>query len=520
MKSNKVNFLNVLPLDIVRDHLIVHLRDEYALMMVNRACFANMVTSVWFPNARSAALLLPLCGPALKSIRWCAPQHSMSVEAVATALRRCLVPATVTFVRTSSRPTADARLLLALMDVPNVRALRCCSFTATSEDAFAVLRHPKFAMLIEQADERDNYEEDEENEGLQEGGLELGDLRLPQECFPTLLNNPPAALTLQPLRAHHLDVLDLLPDVATLKIYPEGASRDVAAMAPALARRAHRARSLEYEYDTKADLRILGAILETHGTTPRQRRGDANYGELFLTSNFPGGAPPCSGPLEEAFVRTLRRIYVSHHLHVTLGPEIVHPEKAILALVHTYDNHCSIDCDVRIKCCTPRRGASARKFLCLKNDVSSTSEVFITTTPRPDWSEPQTDAWMWDAMEHADISIDIDATLTNDCCIQLAGGCYDHGGSEDKAWRAGASMGFITAGHIDIHLRCEDATWMLPFIQGYMSAITAPVPLRRVDLHAGAPAPPTLVTDPDIAEAVQAARAMGVEWRCCRGGGA
>ena len=456
--SAGVDFTAVLPHDLIQNHIIARLDKpaKTALLRVSKACFGLTVAGVKFPTSKT---LMPLFGPALRHLSWpCPDSADMKLSDYVEVVEKCLVPIRLTFDFMYVVLEMNLLLFLALLDRPMVKELHVRHFEVINEDALAVLAHPKFVVG---------------------GGYELefgGDLPLSSPCLTKLAALPnlnAIFFTFRPLRVHHLDLLDLVPDCVRLNIAPKGAAADVLASAERLARlvvRKNDENELTFEYETEADLRILSRILQEHG---RPADGDHDYHQLTIKSNW--GGPLSQWAVENEFLDALRGVSVEHYLDVNFGAEI-RPEFAIEALASAFELHCSVFCNVRIACCTPQACERARALLRVNNTPDS--RITIAARPRADGTGPTTDAWMWDAMAHASVRADGSSSLV------LYGGCDDSGCRGGRqARRAGRAMGRTDFDNITVIFRCPDTAWMAPFIRGFV--LTTGVYTRKVTLMAG-----------------------------------
>ena len=501
-----MDFKAVLPPFLVRKIVALlcdDLEDKRSLMRVDRAFFGYTVAGVLLETEEQTEVLVPLFGSALKRLHWCVPEHDlMRLADYEAVLRRCDEPIPVTFNflnKTAGRRRKDIRLFLALLALPMVRSLDVPHFRAFSEDACAVLAHPKFVV-------DDN------------GELELNDFPLTAAALAKLADAASLnVVVLRPLCLHHLDVIPFC--TPELRIFPQGASAAVEAAAAQFASAGH-PMWLTYAYETEADVRILRAMLsESDDYVALTIKSDATQTQTL------------SRDAEDGFFKALSRVRVKDDVNVSLGAEIACPELAIEALACAFDNYCADTCNVSIACCTPLPCEDARALLGVESTPSS--RFTITATPRLDGTGPLTDAWMWDAMAHASVRAEDGSSLA------LYGGCADNGARAETmalfgvvatatssidgtriAYCAGKAMGRTRFTAMHIMCRSADTAWMAPFIQGFMEMTLGATQI--VGLYAGKANDDDGDVDgmrpvarPDVQAAVDAANSAGpAEWTC------
>jgi len=165
-------------------------------------------------------------------------------------------------------------------------------------------------------------------------------------------------------------------------------------------------------------------------------------------------------------------------LTLTLGPETARTERAIAAMRKVYDDVFQL-CRVQLTCCTPTACHNACALLRVIEPFVN-MDFGIFALPRPDGERPQTDAWLWDAMQRATCRFYGEDTL-----LRLFGGCERNGrlrGDERHVHNAGRHMGSTNATTIKLMFHSADTAWMAPFIRGFSTVRDTAT--RRVELCA------------------------------------
>ena len=431
-----LSLFDAIPLPIICDHIIAQMDDETKLkfLRLNRVCFTHTVSVLRLPEDTESALL-PLVGPALK--RLVVPDATIPSEADFVALLgRCIHPIRISMevlFRTPASPEEQAlkvRLLRTLLHHPMVREVSVRCMNALNEDACALLAHPKFAVS-------------------QCSILSLCDVRLPPYQVAALRESTHlSCLALIPFRSHHLELLT--PRIDALIISPHGASPEVGAemrrSLTAWATSRDAVDTLQIACHNAVDVTLLTSILQA----------DVPFYKLDVTLT---GISELSPEIEDAFYLAISNVDVLQALLVDFRDTVFRePDRAACMVLNAF----ALCRCIILHCSTPDKCFKAIYF-----PAGNSAEMSLTAKPRVDGTGPRTDEWMWHSMANA-YQVGADAA-PHYARLVLSGGCEDNGLTRlQRARTAGRRMALTNIGEICIIFRCSDASWMAPFIQGFV----------------------------------------------------
>ena len=347
------------------------------------------------------------------------------------------------------RASAD-RAMLACLNAPSVTRVSATTVVAVPADADfdvveAALSHPKLVTCLTTAELVGDGDRDIPKEHL--GAIQ----RFAERAFITVL---------RPLTVQHLREIVPLADVVHVELFPMGASPDVEAAATSIAamNQLVRKSGVKITYRTVADTRILVALLRHHG----HRNVPCDL-EICADAECDAECGEC---LQDVMTALFHPTFCwNRKIFVAVGPEVAHPEPLFRAIQRGFNT--SSANRIRLKCCTPTACDDVRSLLQLFPTYMPELEIITSAFPAQQ-GQGKSDAWAWDAMEHA--------TLLRMGDVVIYGACLDLGlpthtdEGREQARRAGAAMGRAgIAINLAVMFRSADAGWMAPFVRGYLA---------------------------------------------------